>query len=104
MTAGCGRGTLAVKGGAMSTPQLALPSQRRWSWAYRQPVWAAVAIVSMWVAVLIDAVYGADVVANSVSGDTASFPSAIPIALFACIATIFVAYYGFRSDEHDQPD
>jgi hypothetical protein len=31
-------------------------------------------------------------------------PSAIPIALFACIATIVVARYGFGSDEHDQPE
>jgi hypothetical protein len=85
----------------MSTPQLAMPSPRRWAWAYRKPVWAAVAIVSMWVAVLIDAVYGADIVASSATGDTTTFPSVIPIALFACIATIFVAHYGFRSDEHE---
>ena len=83
----------------MSTPQLTVPSASRWAWASRRAVWAGVAIVAMWVAVLIDAVYGADIVANSASGDTTSFPSVIPIALFACIATAFVAHYGFRSDK-----
>ncbi len=83
----------------MSTPQLALPAGRRFAWAYRKPVWAAVAILGMWTAVLIDAVWGSDVVATTAGGDTTSFPAAILIALFASIATVFVARYGFRSDD-----
>jgi hypothetical protein len=82
----------------MSTPQLALPAGRRFTWAYRKPVWAAVAILAMWIAVLIDAVWGTDIVATSSSGDTTSFPAVIPIALFVSIATVFVARYGFRSE------
>ena len=82
----------------MSTPQLAMPAPRRMAWAYWRPFWTAVAILSMWVAVLIDAVWGSDIVATSAGGDTTSFPAAIPIALFASIATIFVARYGFRAD------
>ena len=85
----------------MSTPQLALPAGRRFTWAYRKPVWTAVAILGMWIAVLIDAVWGSDIVATSSSGDTTSFPAAIPIAFFVSIATVFVARYGFRSDGHE---
>ena len=85
----------------MSTPQLALPAGRRFTWAYRKPVWTAVAILGMWTAVLIDAVWGSDIVATSSSGDTTSFPAAIPIAFFVSIATVFVARYGFRSDDHE---
>jgi hypothetical protein len=87
----------------MSSPRLAMPAPRRWAWASWKPVWAAVAIVAMWVAVLVDAVYGADITTNS-AGNTTSLPSVIPIGLFACIATIVVARYGFRSDEHDQAE
>jgi hypothetical protein len=92
---------LYSKGGAMSTPQLALPAGRRFTWAYRKPVWTAVAILGMWIAVLIDAVWGSDIVATSSAGDTTSFPAAIPIAFFVSIATVFVARYGFRSDDHE---
>jgi hypothetical protein len=67
--------------------------------AYWRPFWAAVSILGMWIAVLIDAVWGADIVARSSSGDTTSFPAAILIAFFASIATVFVARYGFRADE-----
>jgi len=83
----------------MSTPQLALQAPRRVAWLYWKPFWAAIAILGMWTAVLVDAVWGADLVATSAGGDTTSFPSAIPIALFVSIATVFVARYGFRSDE-----
>lgn len=94
-------GMLYSKGGALSTPQLALPAGRRWSWVYRKPVWAAVAILGMWIAVLIDAVWGTDIVATSSAGDTTTFPAAILIALFVSIATVFVARYGFRSDDRE---
>jgi uncharacterized membrane protein (DUF4010 family) len=83
----------------MSTPQLAVQAPRRVAWMYWKPFWAAVAILGMWVAVLIDAVWGADIVATSNTGDTRSFPAAIPIAFFVSIATVFVARYGFRSDD-----
>ena len=66
-------------------------------------MWTAVAILGMWIAVLIDAVWGADIVATSSSGDTTSFPAAIPIAFFVSIATVFVARYGFRSDDRPSP-
>src|SRR6476619_3355961 len=94
-------GMLYSKGGAMSTPQLALPAGRRFTWAYRKPVWTAVAILGMWIAVRIDAVWGSDIVAPSRSGDTTSFPAAIPIAVCVSIAAVFVARDGYRSGDHE---
>jgi hypothetical protein len=92
---------LQAKGGAMSTPQLALPAGRRLAWSYRKPFWAAVAILGMWIAVLVDAVWGADITVTSAAGDTVAVPAAIAVAFFAGVATIFVARYGFRSDDSD---
>ena len=87
----------------MSTPQLAVQVPRRVVWMYWKPFWAAVAILGMWVAVLVDTVWGTDIVATTAGGDTTSFPAAILIAFFASIATVFVARYGFRSDDR-QPE
>jgi hypothetical protein len=85
----------------MSTPQLAVPAPRRVAWPYWKPFWTAVAILGMWIAVLVDAVWGSDITATSNTGDTTSLPAAVPIALFVSIATVFVARYGFRSDGRD---
>jgi hypothetical protein len=64
----------------------------------RKPVWAAVAIAAMWIAVLVDGIYGDDMVLRgSGTGGMTSVPSAVAVAFFACIATIFVARYGFVS-------
>ena len=87
----------------MSTPQLAVQAPRRVVWMYWKPFWAAVAILGMWVAVLVDAVWGTDIVATTAGGDTTTFPAAIRIAFFASIATVFVARYGFRADDR-QPE
>jgi uncharacterized membrane protein (DUF4010 family) len=83
----------------MSTPQLAVQAPRRVVWMYWRPFWAAVAILGMWIVVLVDAVWGTDIVATTAGGDTTTFPAAILIAFFVSIATVFVARYGFRSDE-----
>jgi hypothetical protein len=62
-------------------------------------MWASVAIVAMWLAVLFAAIYGPDVVTSSAGGsDSATIPSAVVMALFACIATWPVAKYGFRPE------
>jgi len=61
-------------------------------------MWAALAIASMWVAVLFDAIFGPDFVSSSggPTGSTTRIPSAIVVALFAYLATRVVARYGFR--------
>jgi hypothetical protein len=93
----------------MSTPQAALPSSRgvtgdRWAWIRLRQVWAGLAIVAMWLAVLFDGIYGKDIVSDgsNVGGGSTVIPSAVVIAVFACIGTIVVARHGFRPDASDR--
>jgi hypothetical protein len=59
-------------------------------------MWASLAIVSMWLAVLFDALFGPDVVSSDTGGmTTTSIPSAVVVALFAYLGTRVVARYGF---------
>jgi hypothetical protein len=62
-------------------------------------LWGAVAIASMWVAVLFTAVYGGDFVSQN-AGQTQStvIPSAVFVALFALLASASVAKRAFRRD------
>jgi hypothetical protein len=59
-------------------------------------MWASLAIVSMWLAVLFDALFGPDLVSHSVDGSSTSIPSAVIVALFAYLGTRVVARYGFE--------
>jgi hypothetical protein len=58
-------------------------------------LWAGLSIVTMWLAVLFDAIFGPDIVSTSASGST-TVPSAVAVAFFALFATIAVARAGFR--------
>ena len=62
-------------------------------------LWAAIAICVMWLAVLFAAVFAPDFVGSGNDGSSTTIPSAIPVALFAAIATRAVAKYGFGSRE-----
>jgi hypothetical protein len=61
-------------------------------------VWAALAIVVMWLAVLFDAIFGPDIVNTSAGGDSSTVPSAVVVALFAFLGTWVVARRGFRRE------
>jgi uncharacterized membrane protein YgdD (TMEM256/DUF423 family) len=61
-------------------------------------IWASLAIVSMWVAVLFSAVWAPSLEATSSNGDSTSVPAAVAVSLFAAIATIVVAAVGFRGE------
>ena len=61
-------------------------------------MWAALAISMMWLAVVLDALFGPDIVINNSSGMT-NIPSSVVVALFAYLATRVVARYGFRHGE-----
>ena len=73
----------------------ALPEPQRW---YRRllvtEMWASLAIIVMWLAVLLDALFGPDFVSASGASVT-RIPSAIILALFAYLGTRVVAKYGF---------
>ena len=58
-------------------------------------MWASLAIIVIWLAVLFTAVYGPDIVNRGAGGDSSTVPSAVAVALFATLATWAVAKYGF---------
>ena len=61
-------------------------------------MWASLAIIVIWLSVLVDAIFGPDIVTTGVAGDRSSVPSAVAVALFAFLATWVVARYGFRHE------
>jgi hypothetical protein len=81
----------------------AVPRQERPQWAVflRIPeMWASLAIIVMWLAVLFDAVYGPSFVSTNGAGTSStSIPSAILVALFAFLATASVAKRAFGKDK-----
>jgi hypothetical protein len=76
----------------------------RWSWLRLVPeMWASLAIVSMWLAVLFTAIFGPDIVSTSggPSGSSSTVPSGVAVALFAFLGTWVVARHGFRQRRKD---
>jgi hypothetical protein len=76
------------------TPGRALPTESRPSRASTRDVWPSVAICAMWLAVLLDALFGPDMVFNNTDGSTV-IPSAVVVALFAYLGTRALAKHGF---------
>ena len=58
-------------------------------------LWAAISIVTMWLAVLFDGIFGGTMTFINSSGQNTTMPSAVGIALFAAIGTWVVAKRGF---------
>jgi hypothetical protein len=54
-------------------------------------MWATVAIVAMWMAVLFVGVYGGDMTFHAVDSSWSTIPSGVVVALFAAIGTGSVA-------------
>jgi hypothetical protein len=64
-------------------------------------LWAALAIVAIWLAVLFDAVYSSDMTITSNDGTHLEIPTAPAVALFATIATALLGWWGFGSSKSD---
>ena len=65
-------------------------------------MWASLSIAVVWLSVLVTAIYGPDIVSTTAAGTNSStVPSAVPVALFAFLATWVIAKYGYerRVDE-----
>lgn len=79
------------------------PDRSAWSRPSAGDAWPSIAIGVMWLAVLVDAVFGPDIV-STVAGDTTKVPSAVAIAPFAFLGTWIVARYGYgpRSQRPDE--
>ena len=63
-------------------------------------MWASMAIGVIWLVVLVDALFGPDLIINNAGGFT-KLPSAIFLAFFAWLATRVVAKHGFRHPEDE---
>jgi ABC-type antimicrobial peptide transport system permease subunit len=72
-----------------------------WAQLIVPQMWATLAIVVIWLAVLFASIYAADTQTWSVSGDHATIPSAVLITPFAFLATWVVARNGYRRDKAD---
>ena len=75
-----------------------LQDTRRRSRLFAPEMWASLAIVAMWLAVLFAAIYGPDIVsANGVAdiGERTTVPSVVVVVPFAFLGTWVVAKYGF---------
>ena len=86
----------------MSTvsPQASVASSERERWSSRAAIsdmWASLAISVMWLAVLLDALFGPEMVSGSATSTT-TIPSAVFLAFFAYLGTRVVARYGFGRD------
>ncbi len=64
-------------------------------------VWASLAITVMWLAVLLDALFGPDMVFANTGMSTTTIPSAVVLAFFAYLGTRVVAKYGLGDDGHE---
>ena len=82
---------------SVHAPPTAAEGRRWYSRVLVEDMWASLAIVSMWLAVLFDGLFGPDVVATSAAGtSTTTIPSAVIVALFAYLGTRVVARHGFH--------
>lgn len=84
------------------SPAIAAP-RRLPAELFLRNMWAGLAIVVIWLAVLFDALFGPDMVFISGAGaSNTTIPSAVAVALFAWLATKAVAKYGFSPGTDDE--
>lgn len=72
--------------------------------AQRRFLGATVSLVGIWMAVAFVGVFGGDIVtktgsARGKAGALSRVPAVVPVAAFAGAATLFVAWFGLRSEK-----
>jgi hypothetical protein len=73
--------------------------KRSWTeFAGMTQVWAALAIVVIWLSVLVSALFAPDIVNHTAGGDHSTVPSGVAVALFAALATWPIAWFGFKHE------
>jgi hypothetical protein len=89
----------------MSTHSAPLQGRRTSdAWLYAKPLWAGLAIVAMWLAVLFVGVFADNsIVHNTTGGTDSSVPVVVVVALAALVATIVVGARAFKAgDDADE--
>jgi len=79
-------------------PPRVAPDRRISSQFLVAEMWTSLAISVIWVTVLLDALFGPDIITTSAGGDSSVIPSAIVVAILAFFATWVVAKHGFRHE------
>jgi uncharacterized membrane protein len=79
----------------VSTPE----RRRRLAQLQPREMWASLAITTMWIAVLLDALWGPDMVFNNAGVNSTTIPTAVVLAFFAYLGTRVVARYGLGDGE-----
>ena len=64
-------------------------------------MWASLAIMTMWIAVTVDAIWGPDIVSSTAAGDHTNLPSAVIVAIFAWLGTWVVARHALHHPSGD---
>jgi hypothetical protein len=82
-------------------PSHVAADRRRWSDFLVAEMWTSLAVSMIWLAVLLDALFGPDIVTTSAGGDNSVVPSSVVVAPVAFFATWVVAKYGFRRGRSD---
>ena len=80
-----------------TVPHEHAPVLKRSLWLQARDLWATLAIVVIWLAVLFVGVFGPDFVSVTAGGDTTRIPSGIGVAFFAIFATMSVSKYGLSN-------
>ena len=84
-------------------PHEPTPVARLWVTRFLVPeMWATLAIVVIWLSVLFASIYAPSIDTTSAGGDHMTLPAALPLALFAFLATWAVARYGFGHDRETE--
>jgi hypothetical protein len=73
--------------------------RRQWPRLIVRETWASLAITVIWLTVLVDAIYGPNIMSSSAGGDQSTIPSAVIVSIFAFFATWVVARYGLRESD-----
>jgi len=68
------------------------------SWLYTRPLWAGLAIITMWLAVLFVGLFGGDFVSSSTTNGFTRIPVVVFLLPFVLPATIVVARRGFTDN------
>jgi hypothetical protein len=89
----------------MSTHSVPLQGRRASdAWLYAKPLWAGLAIVAMWLAVLFVGVYGDDSIVSKAGSTNSSVPVVVVVALAALVATIVVGARAFKASDTGDED